>query len=95
LKKRAYSSFGKLILAKEKTMPTFSFGNATRDAPIKVNKMTPGPIYDVHDRTKYKKGSTWKIGTGARPPLYNAEKHPYFDHLYDPVLNFNNNFKGN
>ena len=60
LKKRAYSSFGKLILAKEKTFPTFSFGNATRDAPLKVNKITPGPIYDVHDRIKYSKVSIIK-----------------------------------
>lgn len=55
LKKRAYSSFGKLILAKEKTMPTFSFGNSTREAPIKISKLTPGPIYNVHDRVKYNK----------------------------------------
>lgn len=87
LKQRSYTSFGKLILAKEKNAPLFSFGNAQRDQPIKAQRGTPGPIYDVHDRTKYKKSSAWKIGDGPRPPLYNAEKHPYFEHPYDPVTN--------
>lgn len=54
-KKRAYSSFGKLILAKESSFPSYSFGNAQRDPPIKGTKGVPGPIYNVHDKTKYKK----------------------------------------
>jgi hypothetical protein len=50
---------------------------------ITIPKNTPGPIYEVNDKFKYKKPSNWKIGTGQRPPIYSTEKFEYFDHVYD------------
>lgn len=54
-KKKSYTSFGKLILADEKTSPVFSFGGANRfivstNAP---QKQTPGPIYKLSDKYKF------------------------------------------
>ncbi len=53
-----------------------------------VSKVTPGPIYEISDKYKYKKSSEWKIGTGARPPIYVSEKFDYYDHIYDDKYDF-------
>ena len=57
IKRRSFTSFGKLILSKEKTSPIINFGVAK-----KFNKSgavhdlkTPGPIYNVlNNKFKYK-----------------------------------------
>lgn len=55
VKKKSQTSFGKLILAKEKTSPIFSFGGANRfnSSSNIVKKQTPGPIYKVTDKYKF------------------------------------------
>ncbi len=45
------------------------------------------------DRFKYKKPSHWKIGTGARPPIYVSEKFEYYDHIYDEKFDFSKSDK--
>jgi hypothetical protein len=92
LQKKSQTSFGKLILADEKTAPQISFGLAHRFANtgdmITIPKNTPGPIYQVTDRYKYKEPSKWKIGTGPRPPIYSGEKFDYYEHIYDENYDF-------
>lgn len=55
IKKRSYTSFGKLVLADEKNSPVFSFGGANRFSAGShlAKKGTPGPNYNVSDRYKF------------------------------------------
>lgn len=71
IQRKSYTSFGRLILADEKTNPIFSniisyiniwkikgFGTDKKfvDAGGRViQSKTPGPIYDVTDKFKYNK----------------------------------------
>ena len=89
IKKKSYTSFGKLILAEEKSKPTYSFGKAERfpsamGARVKkqIQYYIPEEIPDV---TKYKYDNThkWRIGTAQRRPLNDNEKYSYFDHVYN------------
>lgn len=56
IKKRSFTSFGKLILSDEYSSPVVSFPVAKKfnkaGAPTSLN--TPGPIYDADDKYKYK-----------------------------------------
>jgi hypothetical protein len=64
LEKKNHTSFGKLILAKERSSPVYSkllnnfkigFGQAERSLDFILQKSTPGPEYNMTDRFKYKK----------------------------------------
>lgn len=80
MKKKSYTSFGKLILAKEKSKPIYSFSKAERFASAggvnsAIPKYTPGPKYDVPEVTRYKfdNSNKWRIGTAKRRPIYDRE----------------------
>ena len=93
LKKRAYTSFGKLILATEKTNPIYGIGTADRFNSssgflqnIKTHKNFPAPnAYNTTDPEfyKYKTSSKWKIGKSERKPLNTNERYSYFNHKYE------------
>ena len=86
-KKRAYTSFGKLVLADEFNNPIWSLGKAPRFNKF-VNAFnlpqSPGPKYPPSNEEYYKFPHTqkWKIGNSKRRPLDNNEKYEYFNHLY-------------
>ena len=66
LQKRAYTSFGKLILAKESTAPQFSFTGADRNSGdmATVSKQTPGPKYiSQTDKIKFSKVFSFNIAS--------------------------------
>ena len=66
LQKRAYTSFGKLILAKESTAPKYSFTGADRNSGdmALVSKQTPGPKYiSQTEKIKYSKVIHIKVAT--------------------------------
>ena len=56
IKRRSFTSFGKLILSDEKSSPIINFPNAKKfnklGAPPQVTN-TPGPIYNLNDKFKY------------------------------------------
>jgi hypothetical protein len=54
LQQKSQTSFGRLILAEEKSSPVFSFGGANRFAEFGIKKYVPGPEYNVSDKFKYK-----------------------------------------
>jgi hypothetical protein len=65
MKERAYTSFGRLVMASERTAPmiskevlTIGFPNADRfcvnGEMVTIPKDNPGPKYVVHDNLKYK-----------------------------------------
>lgn len=58
MKKQAYTSFGKMILAEEVTNPKYSIGKETKFLAagqlITVPRDTPGPIYSPADEQYYK-----------------------------------------
>lgn len=86
INKRSYTSFGKLILATEKSKPIYSIGNANR-FNYSTGFRTPSPdTYSPPDvqNYKYKTSTKWKIGTGRRPPLSSNEKYEYYNHRYSP-----------
>lgn len=84
LQKRSHTSFGKLILATEKSKPIFSIGTAPRFNYQRGPK-SPGPdTYSPSDveKYKYKTTSKWKIGSSQRPPLSDKERFTYYNHRY-------------
>ena len=90
IKRRSFTSFGKLLLSDEKSSPVISFPNAKKfnkaGAPTSLN--TPGPIYTYDDQFKYKSPQKWSIGTGKRPPLSSCEKFEYYNHSYNDYKDF-------
>jgi hypothetical protein len=56
IKKRSFTSFGKLILSDEKSFPVISIPIAERfnKAGSSVNTITPGPIYKFENNYKYR-----------------------------------------
>lgn len=90
---KQHTSFGKLILAKEKSSPIFSF---TGDNRFKngFTHRNPGPKYKVVDPylDKFKKSPGWRIGTANRKPLTDNEKYEYFNHKDRmPLIDRSNN----
>ena len=87
IQKKSYTSFGKLILAEEKSNPIYSIGTADRFAVtgdiIEIPKDTPGPQYEIPEVTKYKFTTShkWRIGSARRPPLNPKEKFSYYNHV--------------
>ena len=74
-KRRAYTSFGKLILSDEKNKPIWSLGKADRFCKAGVDfsiPCSPGPQYPPINEEiyKYKTTQKWRIGKSTRPPLY-------------------------
>ena len=66
MQKRAYTSFGKLILAKESTAPHYSFTGADRNSGVtgSVSKQTPGPKYIAQtEKIKFSKVINIKIAS--------------------------------
>ena len=91
LKKRAYTSFGKMILAEEKTEPIYGIGTEERFGysngflSNKKSNQTPAPnayLTTDPEKYKYKTTSKWKIGTSNRKPLSVNERYAYYNHLY-------------
>ena len=89
MRQKSYTSFGKLILATEKSKPIFSFTKADRFSAIgeigTLPQNTPGPKYNVPEVTYYKfdNNHKWRIGTAKRRPLNITEKYEYFNHTYN------------
>ena len=55
IKRRSFTSFGKLILSDEKSSPVVSFPGSKKFNKLgQPVKFTPGPIYNVDDKMKYK-----------------------------------------
>ena len=86
-KQRAYTSFGRLILADEINEPIWSLGKDKRFS--KINSAfnlpeSPGPIYSPPNEEYYKFRHTqkWRIGNSKRPPLNQNEKYDYYDLCY-------------
>lgn len=89
IKKRSFTSFGKLILSDEKTSPIVNFPVAEKLSKVGYpTSITPGPIYEFQNSYKFKKPEEWKIGSGQRPPLSSCEKYEYFTHSYDDYKEF-------
>jgi hypothetical protein len=90
IKKRNYTSFGKLILSNEKTCPIVSFTGAERFNKLGMlpKTETPGPIYSHSNNIKFHKPSEWKIGTSRRPELSSSEKFEYYNHKYDEYKDY-------
>jgi len=87
---KSNTSFGKLILADEKTAPGFSFGSEKKfhtSGTIQYKK-TPGPIYKVTDKFKFNEKPSWTTGKAKRPPIYTSEKYEYYNHPYDDKFDF-------
>ena len=88
-KRKAYTSFGKLILADEYSNPLWSVGKEKRFNrffnAFTGDKDTPGPIYTPADEQTYKfqYSPKWMIGKGLRPPLYTGERFQYYDYKYN------------
>ena len=88
LRRKSYTSFGKLVLAEEKSNPIYTIGNANRFAAtgdiITIPKDTPAPNnYEPVDVSKYKftTGHKWKIGDSKRPPLNPVERYTHYNHV--------------
>lgn len=81
--KRQHTSFGKLILATEKSAPVISFPNEEKFkfSAHKTNK-NPGPIYNNVDisKVKFTKPPTWRIGSAKRKEISDYERFDYFKH---------------
>jgi len=90
IKKRSFTSFGKLILSDENSAPLISFPVAKKfnKAGVPSTLNTPGPIYQYSDKFKYKSPQEWSIGNGKRPPLSSCEKFEYYNHTYDEYKEF-------
>ncbi|MCQ2818148.1 MAG: hypothetical protein MJ252_12855 [archaeon] len=89
LKRRSHTSFGKLILAKEKTAPIYSIGQAVRFSDndncqfSTLPRYTPGPRYEVIDVDKYKfkTSNKWRIGTAKRATSAKEFKYEHYKHI--------------
>ena len=86
-KRRAYTSFGKLILSDENNNPIWSLGKADRFCKAGVGfsiPCSPGPQYPPTNEEKYKYRTTqkWRIGESLRGPLYQGEKYAYYNYKY-------------
>lgn len=100
-KKRAYTSFGKLILADEFNNPIWSLSKADRFAKfgsVISPSFSPGPIYSPSNEEyyKYRHSQKWKIGKATRPPLNTKEKFEYYNHCYtekDDIAKFPKKWK--
>lgn len=55
IKRRSFTSFGKLILSDEKSFPVVSFPSAQKFNKLgqPTSTKTPGPIYNFQDKYKY------------------------------------------
>ena len=87
-KRRAYTSFGKLILAKELNNPIWSLGKSERFCKAQVefsSPESPGPKYNPTNEEIYKfhKTQKWKIGESVRLPLLAGEKFAYYNYKYN------------
>lgn len=94
LTKKQHTSFGKLILAKEKSSPVFSklvtiiyiqgFSNEQRFKSQVDKQIASFPLakYEITDPTLYrfKKPSCWAIGTSNRRPLNDNEQFDFYKH---------------
>ena len=98
--KRSYTSFGKLILATEKSKPSFSIGKAARFPTIKSQPHKRGD-YDYYynysdyvfnktfeDKFKYKASPQWSIAGRHYPPCFFREEYTYYNDRYNPQNNF-------
>ncbi len=100
-KRRAYTSFGKLILSEEKNNPIWSLGKANRFCKAGVEfsiPFSPGPKYPPtrEDNYKYRTSQQWRIGDSIRKPLHPGEKYSYYDYPYskkDDISSFPKKWK--
>lgn len=52
---------------------------------IQLPRNTPGPIYSISDKFKYKESSKWPFGNSKRPPIYSNECFEYYKHKYADI----------
>ena len=94
-KKRSYTSFGKLILATEKSKPAFSMGKAARFPKLKIESNGYySYLYSYSyrglftDKFKYKKSPEWSIIGRHSPPCFFREEYIYYNDRYNPQNDF-------